>query len=194
MSQFGQPVPPISSDFQPMAELPVWPKVIGIISIIWGSLGILCNTCAALGSLITPVFVNMVPPEQREEMQKQLAASMGLATVVVAVFGALIAILLIIAGIQTLKRQPAGRMLHLIYGVLGCLIALIGTAIGWSNSQAQIAGMPPEAANVARMGNLFGLAIGVCVGIAYPIFCLVWFGLVKRNSSDMGVADQEPVL
>ncbi|MFG0275748.1 MAG: hypothetical protein ACF8QF_11900, partial [Phycisphaerales bacterium] len=34
-------------------------------------------------------------------------------------------------------------------------------------------------------GGMIGLAIGLIIGLAWPSFCLIWFGLVKRKPVDI---------
>jgi hypothetical protein len=193
MSQMNQPVMPNDLPNEPAS----WPKVIGIISIVWGSIGLLCGICGIGGLLFSGAIVNIVPPEQQEQMRAQMAAQQSPIMFVHYGIGFLLAILLLIAGIQTLRREPLGRTLHLAYGVLGTLSALFGAFLGWGVIHAQGAQLVGNAQQqqMQQMGSYFGLAFGVCFGLAYPVFCLIWFGVVKRDSRDLqGSAIRETMI
>lgn len=201
MTQFdSSSTAPTSGDFSMPAEPPSWPKVVGIISIVWGSLGVLCNICGVIGQASGNFLMTMVPPEQQEAMKAQMAAG-GIAQIALYVVSALVSILLIVAGVTTLKRQATGRMLHLAYGAIGIVLTIAGTFIALKGIDAQIAAMsnnpntPPQALAGAKMGSYFGMAFGVCIGLAYPLFCLIWFGAIKRTHKDMtGGFEQEPIV
>lgn len=83
-SPSAPPVNPGQIDFDP--EPPSWPKVIGIISIVWGSLGVICNACGLFGQMAGDAFVNMAPPEQREQLKAQMAQSSSVGQMAVYVF------------------------------------------------------------------------------------------------------------
>jgi small-conductance mechanosensitive channel len=200
MSTMNSPsMPPTSSDFNMPAEPPAWPKVIGIISIVWGSLGVFCNACGLIGQAGGSFFLNMMPPAQQEQMKAQMAAG-GVAQIAVYALASLLAAMLIVAGVLVLKRNILGRTLHLVYGVLAIILTIIGTLVALGGVQAQLAAMandpnlPAAQAAGARMGVYIGLVIGVCIGIAYPAFCLIWF-MMKRTHRDMtGGFSQDPIV
>lgn len=190
--------PPMTPDHAPMAEPPSWPKVIGIISIVWGSLGVACNLCTLIGSVAGNAMLNLVPEEQRAQVQAQQQAG-GVLTIVLSILALGLAGMLLAAGIMTLNRRALGRTLHLVYGVVGILLAFAGTGVGWTTSQAGLQAIQSDpskaaAAQAAQGATMLFLALGLCVGIAYPIFVLIWFGLVKRKASDMGSALTEPLV
>lgn len=201
MSQMNSPsVPPTHSDFSVPAEPPGWPKVVGIISIVFGGLGIFCNVCGMVGQLASGAVVNMVPEEQREQMRQQMA-SVGPGQLAMYAFSVLIAIFLIIAGVMLTKRQYAARMMHIVYAVIGLLTVIIGTWVTKNGMDAQLASasldpnMKSEQLQGMKFGMYGGLAFGVCIGLSYPLFCLVWFGLIKRTHRDMtGGFEQEPIV
>lgn len=191
MSQF----PPTSQDFSIPAEPPAWPKVIGIISIVWGSLGLICNTCTLGATALMGSLVQMVPPEQQAEMQRQMQAQSGVANMAIAALGLVLSLVLIFAGVCTLRRQAIGRTLHLAYGAIGLVLTLVGAGLGIVAANKLATGAAdPAQAQQARVGGLVGAAFGGCLGMAYPLFCLVWFGFVKRTPESMGSDVQEPMV
>ena len=88
------------------------------------------------------------------------------------------AVLLLIAGISLLKRRPAGRSLHLVYAIAGAAIA-VANALIFTMLFGEMSGMP-DAMRFAMIGGGFG---GACLGLAYPVFLLIWFlrGSVARE-------------
>src|SRR4051812_22540881 len=116
-------LPPTQSDFEiPLPdEAPAWPKVVGIISIVWASAWMLCGVCGLASPLFLGMMSNMVekdmgpmPPAMRPSLPQMALMAVGLAW----------AVLLLCAGIATVTRKPSGRVLHLAYAV-GALIMVI---------------------------------------------------------------------
>jgi uncharacterized membrane protein len=201
MSQIGsESQTPASGDFGIPAEPPAWPKVVGIISIVWGCLGIICNVCSLGSSAVGNALVNMAPPEQREQIKQQMAASHSPLTMGLYVVGTLVAILLIAAGVQTLRRQANGRALHLLWGVLGIVMAVAGGAVGLMNMKTQMANMPQnanaQAAQAQQMGMTFGYVFFACIMVLvviWPVFVVIWFGPMGKRP-EAGAGDQEPLV
>lgn len=204
MSQFN--TMPYSSAGDLGAEPATWPKVVGIISIVWASLGLICNGCGAVSPLFQSFAMNMVPPEQQAQMQQQAAAQNPAFTVVMSIIGIGLAGLLMFAGIQTLRYRWKGRMLHLVWGAVSIVIAVVGAVIGFGQMKAQVASQiqqmqndPNMAAQAQQMqGAVEMTAYGmfgcmVIFSIAYPLFALVWFGLIKTRAEQMGPPPQELV-
>lgn len=191
MSQFDSPTPP---EFDTTGEPPAWPKVIGIISICWGSLGLFCNVCSLAGTFASGSLVNMMPPEQQEQMRQQMAAQQSPAMMGLIALSIIFSGVLIAAGIMTLKRKPLGRTLHLGYGAIGLLLAIGGAVVSWGIVQSQMAAasgstQPPG----QQAGMVVGMVFGVCFGLAYPLFSLIWFGVMGKRP-EVGAKDLEPVI
>jgi hypothetical protein len=181
----------------PMLEesLPSWPKVVGIVSIVWGSLGIMCNGCGVASMLVMPGLMAQAVPNEPMPPQFQpsglaIAAS-GLSVVVSAV--------LILAGILVMRRREVGRWLHLGYAGAALVLTIVGVAIQLQMFAAmeQFVRENPgsmwaqqQNAPGAKFGQQTGLIFGVILGAAYPLFCLVWFGVIKRGGS-MGTVPEE---
>lgn len=200
MSQLPPPIssdlPPTNSDFSIPPEVPAWPKVVGIISIVWGAIGTVCNLCGVFGGMMGDAFIKMAPPEQQAQLKAQ-AQQAGPAQYALYAFGTMCALLLIVAGVMLLQRKMIGRLMHLIYGALGVLLTIASVPITLSAMNDQLARMssdPNAQAGMAAVKPAMygGLAFGVCLGIAYPAFCLIWFGMIKRTHASMtgGVVDE----
>lgn len=190
--------PPTSDQFgyQPEPEPASWPRVIGIISIVWGSLGLLCGVCGLLqivaGSAFQPQPAPGMPNFQPPPPSAMMMAS--------SVLGMLPPILLVVAGVLTLQRKSAGRTLHLIYAVLSILFTIFGTVVAIAAMDDTMKEMERQAAEqsnpqaaqqmqqmmpMIRTVSFAGIGVGVLLGLAYPIFILVWFGLVKKGTEEL---------
>lgn len=183
-----------------------WPKVIGIISIVWASLGMICNGCGAVSPLFQSFAMNMVPPEQQAQMQQQAAAQNPAFTVAMSLIGICLSLLLLFAGIQTLRYRWKGRMLHLVWGGVSLLAAIVGAIFGFGQMKTQLAAQiqqmqsdPNMAGQAQQMqGVVESTAYGmygcmVFLSIVYPLFTLIWFGLIKTRQEQMGTPPQELV-
>jgi hypothetical protein len=175
MSNFS--VPPVPPAFEPFRPEPGWIKVVGIISIVIGSLGLLCN-CGGLVMTpmsskvyeVIPQLAGKTPPVEA------LPGPMNYLTLVLAVGCSAV---LLTAGILLLKRNTLSRTLHLVYAgvtipltIVSILIALPQQAALQEWIQAN-SGMPPNPAQ--NIGQYVGMGCSGIIGMAYPVFLLVWF-------------------
>jgi len=198
MSETHTPPREFESD-QPQ-DLPGWPKTIGIISIVWASLGLVCNSCGFAGPMIGRFFAGMAPPEKQAEIQQQMAANQPPAFLYVIMLGKVVlSVVLLSAGIMLLSRKAASRTLHLAWASLALLLVIGALVLGIMHAPEQakkaqeaIAGAGPGAAGASFMstsGALIGMAVGGAVITAiWPIFCLVWFGLMRKQP-EAGIAE-----
>jgi hypothetical protein len=190
------PLPPTT----PLDELPPepakWPKTVGTISVIWAGLSLLCGLCGVGWMIAMPKM--MAGAEQQmggpmPDIMKPSMAQLGLG-----VIGFVPTILLLIAGILTVMRRPAGRPLHLAYAVLALVIGIAAAAIGVRQQLAilQWAQQQPASDKWAQNSRSpIGLVISVAViafTMAWPVFCLLWFGAVKRDTRDLSGPGPEP--
>jgi hypothetical protein len=122
----GQSVqPPEFLDLPP--DPPAWPKVIGIISIVFGSLGIGCMGCSGVGLVIQPMFMGSAEAQfgPMPDVMKP-----PLSQIIMMPLGALVAAMLIIAGVLLLKRVAVSRVLHIVYAILNIVMSIAGTVTG----------------------------------------------------------------
>lgn len=198
--QWGAQRPPTFRDDagpidDPFAEPPAWPKVVGIISIIWAVLSLGCGGCGVLmmGVTLGGAFDNLSPelgpmPDVMKPGVASLitgAASLGWAG------------LLLAAGIMTLRRRPVGRPLHLAWAAGAILLTIVGLYMQWEQMQRLQAFVQQNPDNPwvkaqgsgQNVGQYIGLGVGIVLGFAWPLFTLVWFGVVKRRPEDFGPQD-----
>lgn len=196
MSQFDSPTP---AEFDTTGEPPAWPKVVGIISIVWASIGLVCNLCNMLGGVMQGAFMGMVPPEQQEQMKAQMAANSSPLAIGASALSLLVSALLLVAGIQTLRRRANGRMLHLVWVVAALIAGVIGGYAGWIGMQASVNQTLQNDPNAQQMaGAVNGIAIAMfgCIMLltfAWPLFCAVWFGAMGKRP-EVGAKDMEPII
>lgn len=186
-------VPNTSPDlFDPAlsSESPIWPKPIGILSIVFGSLGLVCNGCGGVSLLAQP-FLMSFGEEQFGPAPDVFKPLLG--QVVLLPIALILSIVLLFAGIMLLGRKPASRTLHLLYAWLSVPLAVAGTYFGYKQITRLVEWKSANPSNgwasqVDPNVQLTFLVVGVFIGLAWPLFVLVWFGLIKRNASDMGTA------
>jgi hypothetical protein len=109
--------------------------------------------------------------------------------------GGVINIILIAAGFVTIARKPVGRSLHLAYAVLSALGALAGlfyqvqtqqAVLQWAKDYPDNPIAQQMTSGAQAVGQIVGLAIGMALALAWPVFCIIWFGMIKRHADSMG--------
>ncbi len=170
---------------------PKWPKVVGIISIVWALLGL---TCGGLG-MASPILMGGLLSSQLDGAPLPPTMVLTPMDYVLGVFGLALAVLLFIGGIQTIIRRPIGRAMHLVYG-LGAIPSIIySTVSSFSKQEAtkQWAQDYPdnpmaESINAGGPDQTIGMIIGLVIILffmTYPLFCVIWFGLIKTKHEQM---------
>lgn len=179
--------PPTDHDaamFDDAVEPPRWPKVVGIISIVWASLGLACGVCGMAGPFISTYFV---PPEMKGQMPPMAPPPLMLAAQVA---GMANAVLLLVAGIMLVSRKPVSKPMHLVYGLLSFPLFVVTMMLSMQQQAAlaQWAQQNPDTpygkamqGPGAALGQTIGWVIG-CLMMLYPVFCVIWFGFVKRRA------------
>lgn len=166
-------------------DLVSWPKVVGIVSIVWGSLGLLGGVCGGISILFLPTFMgaqydaNNLPPTMVFGPVK-LGMLLG---------GLILTAFLLFAGIATLRRLEFGRTAHLVYAWASLPLIAINLWQQWADVTALelwIRENPKSPfAQGGTTGGYIGLVAGLVLGLAWPMFTLIWFGLAKRQPGAM---------
>lgn len=168
-----------------------WPKVYGIISIVWGALGLLCGGLGAAWMGFGPRMMQSAAANSAGGFPPALT-TVNPATLAITVVSTLWAVLLITAGSMCVARKPAARPAHLVWAVGAIVLTAIGTKMNL-DIQADIAQWVrdnPNAdfskaqAGAGSLGNMIGLAVGLFFGLVWPIFSLIWFGIVKTKPEE----------
>ncbi len=181
-------------------EVPQWPKVVGILSIVWGSLGTLCGGCSAGYFAFMPQLLKAAEEQMGPAPKEMIPSPPMIASLA---FGALVTVLLIVAGILTVRRSIAGRMAHLLYAVTSIAGTAVYTifALQYQHAMADWVQKNPGDKWAGQAGMQMGsgmqnimTVIMVALSVAWPVFCLVWFGLVKRTQASMtGMPEVDPM-
>ncbi|MCA9310437.1 MAG: hypothetical protein KDA21_04475 [Phycisphaerales bacterium] len=182
--------PPVEPDWDGEYDAPPpgWPKGVGITSIVLGTLGLICGGLNLVGSAFSNQLMQMAA--QGQDWERGPLQTIGTIDYAMLGLGLVGSTLLLLAGITTTMRSINGRWLHLLYAALKIILIVVGiwffldkrTAhIKWAETQSadNMFAQPGQASQA-----MIGLAIGVALGILWPLFCLIWFGLVKTTRDD----------
>lgn len=181
-------------------ERPAWPKVIGIISIVWGGLG-LCYRGLVTGYMaVAPSLIE----SQLNGDPVPDAMRMGIADWLIALVSLGLALLLIFGGITAVSYRPLTRVLHLLYGALSIPLA----AVRYINNSAKqdkmmewaeqypnnpisqsMQSMDPNSLTAA-ISEVVSLAFLIVLGFGVPVFYLIWFGLIKTKPEQITGGDE----
>lgn len=188
--------PPTESgaDILDVNEPPSWPKVVGGTSIGWGGLLLTCAGCGVAGIVFLPQLMGGManqpgglPPTMQPTITSYV--SLGL-SVVWAVF-------LVVCGILTVLRVPAARWMSIVYAIGGMALAIWGTVIqlDLQTRMALWCREHPDSPFAQGQGGIFQwivLGIVFFLGYSWPVFCLIWFGFVKRTPESMTAGTSPP--
>lgn len=195
-------------DVQPPSS---WPKVIGIISIVYGSLGIICNSCVSASPFVMPMLSELVKQGIVEQARQNgetidpnsisLPPIFSFSPLILAagLIGFGLSIFLIVAGAKLVRRAISARPMHLIWAcgtLLAILLAGIHAAETYAALKTWAAANPdsPAAAQMNPASNLVQSACGLIIRLIYPVFILIWFGLVKRDTREITAGTPESTL
>lgn len=170
------------------AEPARWPKVVGTISICWGGFWLLCGGCGLAYMAMMPRFLSGVEQQMGEPMPDVMKP--GMAQLVLGAVGMISPILLLIAGILTVRRKPAGRTMHLLYACVGIVLTTVSTVIGVQQQLKIMEWVKHNGSSKWAQGgsSAVGLVVMVAIlalSVAWPFFCMIWFGAVKRDNRDL---------
>lgn len=165
-----------------------WPKVIGIIAIVFGALGTLGAVIGVMGQLMIEQVSEMMP----EAQQKMLAAQREWHTWLVfdQALRFIAAVLLIVAGAKLTGRAARSAQLMRVWAVLKLAVVALGTAVNYPVTKAQFetiqddpklgtAGVP---SGFMDLISQFLLGCVALWGSALPVFVLIWFARRRIKS------------
>lgn len=182
--------PPMVPGRIPVDE-PRWPKVIGVLAIVFGSYGVLEHACGAA----SPMFMGMmntmlaqaVPPGQEDLMKAQNDAMVPFVIPLVVTNVLLLgsALLLVVGGIRLMGRQADARPMLLVYAGAELALTLGYLGLSWAMSEAIMTavsesasaagGVPPGMLGmIGMMSGVLGLVFGLAFYTPWPIFLIVW--------------------
>jgi hypothetical protein len=168
------------------AEPQKWPGVVGVISIVLASLGLVCGGCGAAWVLVAPSMMKGAEAQMGGPAPDIFLPGMG--ALVLMVMGTLWSVVLLVAGIMLVRRKDIARKLHVVYAIVAVVLQLVSIGVTMQQQLAVLAWAKdnpdsPWAKQASPVGMIIGLVIGVVIGLGWPIFCLVWFGIIKRRET-----------
>lgn len=173
------PAPPVS--YMGMDEpASKWPTAIGTISIVLGSIGLLCYGCNSLSNIASPMFSGMIPPEQRPPDPPAHLAAIQISQLCIAF---LLSLWLLIAGIGLVKRRRWSRSNHIAWAFAKILISVVSAVISFVvledfvnmiNDQMSTGGQTPPFTFSSQLFMII-LIVSIVWYLIYPIFVLIWF-------------------
>ena len=174
----GGPYPPSLQAEQAYAAAPAnppkrpsWPITIGVLSIIFSSMPLLCTP---FGLLMQATGIG------QNEVLTAFPDWYRTYSILAGLVGIALGVVELLAGITSLKRRAVTRTLHLTYGALAVCLGIVGTAVavGMMDTVTELSGLPPQLQLTLRVSMIGGM-VGSVFGLAYPVFLLIWFSRVK---------------
>lgn len=177
---------------------PRWPKVIGIISIVWGSLGLVCGGLGLIALPFSSKFVGMALKDGEPVPYGMVPSGSDYA---IATIGLGMTLLLLFAGIACVSYRPITRMMHIAYAMLGIPLVVWQYLnqlhkqelnAQWAKEfpdSAMAPGFAQSASGSATPSQLIGLVLLIVLGFGIPLFYLIWFGLVKTKPEQITGGD-----
>ena len=155
--------------------------------------------------LITKFFSSQLgssgPQMQQQVALMQAGMPNPMLSVLEACLALLASVLLLIAGIQCVRRESMARVLHLVWAGARVLVAGLTCVVGYLTMQAQakvmqgmggqgggVAGMPPGFAGYMSIMGMVGIVLTFAWGVAYPVVVVVWFSKPKVKAEVAGWA------
>ena len=174
---YAPAVPPTTPGALPqMVPLSKWPKVLGIIAIIWGAIGALGAAWGLIGMNVMSGFMRNAPPQVLAQMERMRGWMITANAVNLP-----LALLLLLAGIGLCNRRRWGVATARTWAVLNMLLGTFSMAIGWHLQQVSFQSNPTLAGGggFVRVIQVVGLVFGLAAGWAPPVFTLIWLSRAK---------------
>lgn len=153
-----------------------WPSVLGVITIVLGSLGILSGLWTAVSPLFADLFVGLVPGGQSG---MESVASYAWLMVALGVMTMGRAGLEIMAGVAVYRRRGGARRLVFAWAWVAIVLSFVGAIATYLMQMEQFRVMSekgmPMPAGLSGVIGVFSAVIAVAWGCLFPVFALVWF-------------------
>ena len=156
----GWPGQPVAVAYAVQTKKIIWPTVIGSISLVLVGLRL-------LDVLFSAIWGSRGGMRAGAELLGKLPSWYQQFTVFGTVIGPLFTVLLLIAAIQLLRRHKASGGLYIVYAWLAVVLSTLGlcaSVMAFSQLQSQVDSI-----------MLVSMAAGWLIGMAFPVFLLVWF-------------------
>ncbi len=192
------PTSPSDDDFD-FTEPPGWPKVVGIFSILFASLGLVCGGVGLVWMFVGPGMMQSAAGNMEGGMPPSLTTR-NTTLLAITMISTIWAVLLLVSGILTIQRKPVARLSHLVWAA-GAIVLTVVSIKMQLDMQAEMAQWMKDnpsaeftmnAKQGGGAGNLIGLVLGIVLGLSWPTFCFIWFGLIKTKPEQMTGGIESP--
>ncbi|MCH8258990.1 MAG: hypothetical protein IIC46_02165 [Planctomycetes bacterium] len=169
------PLTPPTQAPPPPVRASVWPTVVGIIGIIYASLGLFGTFCGLAFLFILLSYADWlesfgIPEQEVQEMQASMSPVSW--TVLASVVGLALVILLFVGAVRLLRRQASGARLCALWSwmiIPWTIIATVITLVFHFNAPE------PSGGRWEQIGTAIIGAIGTVIGLVLPVFMVIWF-------------------
>jgi F0F1-type ATP synthase membrane subunit c/vacuolar-type H+-ATPase subunit K len=172
--------------YAPMGpELSKWPKVIGIIAIIFGAGGTIGGLCGAFSFFFVDAMSNLLNNMPGATANPGLDSLQEHKTyTLISSFATLgIACLLLFGGIVLLGRKQKALTMLRVWAAARIALAVVQSAMGYVMNKEQMQTMAnsgnPMPLGFTETFFIIGLVIGLAWAFALPVFLLIWFARDK---------------
>ena len=176
--------PPIDpGELGPSAPAPAWHKPIGVIAIVFGSLGMLGGCWGMVAPQVMGTMASKMPPEVAGQVE--VMHDFAGWTIASSLVGLVVAAALLVAGIGVHRQRRWGVTVARVWAVGKMLLVVATGVLTYQVFQETAARMSQTQGMQAMPGGFMSAmggattAVGVLWGWALPVFLLVWFGRRK---------------
>lgn len=162
---------------------PTWPKPIGIIAIILGSLGMLGGALGMVAPQVMGTMASKMPPEVAGQFE--VMDDFAGWTIASSLAGLVVAVALLVAGIGVLKQRRWGVTAIQAWAAVKMLLVVATSILTYQIFQETAVTMSQTQGVQAMPGGFmsamgaFSVGFGLLWGWALPVFLLVWFARRK---------------
>lgn len=153
--------------------------VLGILNIVFGSLGI-------LGTIISAVILFAVRFPRGSFQRLMMNSEAYSAFMMISLpLGLLASVLLLVAGIGLLGLKPWARVCSIVYSIYAIVAGIVGVIVTIAvvtGPAMHSAYRYSRAAGAGAVGGAIGGIVGGIIGLAYPIILLIF--MCRRNVID----------
>jgi hypothetical protein len=173
-----------------MSKTPASVKVISILGIIWGAIGIL----GLVGSLVL-IFVHIGPPNPMLDALNKDPFYIAF-SLVVEMIGIFKALLLIGSSVGSLSLKPWARPGMLVYAWVAIVQVVVGAIINMAyvfpKMMAAIPASTPPALRASMQAGMIAGACGAIISIIFPICILYFFTRLHVINAFKGIFPADP--
>jgi len=195
--------PTTPADLDIVPEPPKWPTPVGVLSIVFGSLSLVCGGLFGLVGLFgMNTFFQWMASQPGANFDPPPPMPIDPFVVATMLISLIFQVLLIAAGIATVKRNASGRPMHLVYAIGFMITALVGSYAAWE-WQAAYASTPevvqwkaenagnPSTRGMGQGPSAVQTSVNLGISCAWPIFCLFWFGPKGRSERALRIDEED---